>query len=117
MSQPSGTASTHDYRAGGGNETFPFGQPIVWQPDPAVQARSNLQRFMQRHGIGDYANLQARAVADIAWFWDAVMEDMGIEFYRPYSQIVDLRDGMEFPRWCVDGEKSTGRGVHGPGRP
>ncbi len=86
-----------------GNETFPFGQPIVWQPDATIQARSNLQRFMNRYDIGDYESLQARALADVGWFWQAVMEDMGIEFYRPYSQILDLSEGMEFPRWCVDG--------------
>ena len=44
------------------------------------------------------------ANADIAWFWDAVLLDLGIEFYRPYSQVVDLSDGSEFARWCVDGE-------------
>ncbi|MCC6169089.1 MAG: AMP-binding protein, partial [Caldilineaceae bacterium] len=59
---------------------------------------------MDRHGIDDYAELEARAVADIAWFWDAVMEELGIEFYRPYTQVVDLSDGIEFPRWCVGGK-------------
>lgn len=101
MSQPSNTLDKTNGEIG--SETFPFGQPIVWHPDPAIQQRSNLQRFMERHDIADYATLQARAVADVAWFWDAVMEDMGIEFYRPYSQILDLRDGVEFPHWCVDG--------------
>ena len=99
MSQPTNAAGDAS-----GNETFPFGQPIVWQPDVEAQKRSNLQRFMTRHGIEDYAALQARALADVAWFWDAVMEDMGIEFYRPYSQILDMTEGMEFARWCVDGE-------------
>ncbi|MCC6456738.1 MAG: AMP-binding protein [Caldilineaceae bacterium] len=88
----------------GGNETFPFGQPIVWQPDATTWQQSNIQRLMTRHGIADYATLQARAVADVAWFWEAVMEDLGIEFYRPYTQMLDLSEGMEFPHWCVDGE-------------
>lgn len=85
-------------------DTFPFGQPIVWQPDAAMQQRSNLQRFMDKHEIADYETLYARSVADIAWFWDAVLEDMGIEFYRPYSQILDMSAGVEFTRWCVDGQ-------------
>jgi acetyl-CoA synthetase len=59
---------------------------------------------MQRHGITDYAALHERSVEDVAWFWEAVLEDLGIEFYRPYSQILDLSEGIEFPRWCVDGE-------------
>jgi acetyl-CoA synthetase len=88
----------------GGNESFPFGQPIVWQADAALQQQSNLQAFMDRHGIADYASLYARSIEDVAWFWDAVMEDLGIEFYKPYSTILDLSEGVEFPRWCVDGE-------------
>lgn len=42
-----------------------------------------------------------RSTTDIAWFWDAVMEDLGIEFYEPYTQIVDLSRGIQWPKWCV----------------
>lgn len=84
-------------------DTFPFGQPIVWQPDPTEQAKSNLARLMARHAIADYATLQRQAVADPAWFWAAVLEDLGIEFEQPYSQVLDLGDGIEFPKWCVGG--------------
>ncbi|MCY4411751.1 MAG: AMP-binding protein [Caldilineaceae bacterium] len=84
--------------------TFPFGQEIAWQPNPDWIAQSNLQQFMDRHGIESYDALLARSVEDIAWFWDAVMEDLDIRFTQPYSQIVDLSDGAQFPRWCVDGQ-------------
>ena len=84
--------------------TFPFGQEIAWQPNPDWIAQSNLQQFMDRHGIESYDALLARSVEDIAWFWDAVMEDLDIRFTQPYSQIVDLSDGVQFPRWCVDGQ-------------
>ncbi len=92
-----GTASpsTHD--------TFPFGQPIVWEPDHATIQDSNLQRFMDRHEIANLDELQRRSVDDVAWFWDAALQDLQIEFYEPYEQIVDLSDGIQFPRWCVGG--------------
>jgi hypothetical protein len=32
-------------------ETFPFGQKIVWEPNPDWISASNLQRFMDRHHI------------------------------------------------------------------
>ena len=86
------------------NPAFPFGQTIVWRPNQQWIAESNLQRFMDRHNIGDYDALHARARSDLAWFWDAALADLGIEFYEPYSHIVDLRDGVEFPRWCVGGK-------------
>ncbi len=86
------------------NESFPFEQHIVWQPNPDWVATSNLRRFMDAHGIGDYDRLARRAVEDITWFWDAVIKDLGVEFSRPYTQVVDLSQGIEFPRWCVGGE-------------
>ncbi|MCB0146976.1 MAG: AMP-dependent synthetase, partial [Caldilineaceae bacterium] len=51
-----------------------------------------------------YDDLHARARADIAWFWDAALADLSIDFYAPYTQVVDLGDGIEFPRWCVGGK-------------
>jgi acetyl-CoA synthetase len=83
---------------------FPFGQDIVWEPDPDAVADSNLKAFMDQHGIDDYDALQRRSTEDIAWFWDAVLDDLGIEFYTGYDEIVDLSGGMAFPEWCVGGE-------------
>ncbi len=85
-------------------DTFPFGQTIAWQPNPEWMAASNLQTFMDRHGIADYDALMARSTGDIAWFWDAVLADLDIQFAVPYSQVVDLSEGIQFPRWCVGGE-------------
>lgn len=42
-----------------------------------------------------------RSTTDIAWFWEAVFEDLGIEFYEPYTQVIDLSEGIEWPKWCV----------------
>ncbi len=84
--------------------TFPFGQEIAWQPDSEWIAQSNLQQFMDRHGIDSYDALLARSVEDIGWFWDAVMEDLDIRFAHPYSQIVDLSAGAPFAQWCVGGQ-------------
>ncbi|MEZ4700102.1 MAG: AMP-binding protein [Rhodothermales bacterium] len=85
-------------------DSFPFGQQIAWQPNPDWIEESNLTAFMRRHGIADYDVLLERAASDIAWFWDAVMDDLDIQFYRKYDRIVDLSRGPEFPAWCVGGE-------------
>jgi len=83
--------------------TFPFDQPIVWQPNAQWVAESNLRALMDRHAIQDYDALLRRATGDVGWFWDAVMEDLDIQFYRPYTVVFDPTPGIEFPRWCVDG--------------
>ncbi|HWE00820.1 MAG TPA: AMP-binding protein [Tepidisphaeraceae bacterium] len=78
--------------------------PIVWRPGPELIAASHLQRFMKIHGIAALDELHRRSTTDIAWFWDAVLKDLGIRFHTPYSRIVDLSRGVEWPRWCVGGE-------------
>src|SRR5437773_12414609 len=45
-----------------------------------------------------------RSTTDIEWFWDAVLGDLDIQFYKPYSRVVDLSDGKPWARWCVGGE-------------
>lgn len=82
---------------------FPFDQNVAWNPDPETIAQSNLTAFMRRFEIEDLSELQGRSTQDIGWFWDAVMKHLDIRFRTPYTEIVDLSDGPEFPRWCVDG--------------
>ncbi len=83
---------------------FQFGGEFVWHPSPELIARSNLQQFIDKHRLGSYAELMRRSTTDIAWFWDTVLRDLGIEFYKPYSQVVDLSDGKPWAHWCVGGE-------------
>src|SRR5437773_6643344 len=88
-------------------EKFEFGGEIVWRPTPELIAQSHLQRFMDRHGIRSLDELMRRSTADIAWFWDAVLHELAIQFYSPYSRIVDLSRGMPWPQWCVGGEMNV----------
>ncbi len=83
---------------------FQFGGEFVWRPTPELVAQSNLQRFIKKHGLGSYDELMRRSTTDIAWFWDAVLRDLDIQFYQPYSRVVDLSEGKPWARWCVGGE-------------
>jgi acetyl-CoA synthetase len=56
---------------------------------------------MDRHHLSSFDELMQRSTTDIAWFWEAVFEDLGIEFYEPYTQVVDLSEGIQWPKWCV----------------
>jgi Acyl-coenzyme A synthetases/AMP-(fatty) acid ligases len=85
------------------SDTFPFGQEVVWTPDPDVVAEANLTRFMDRHDLSGLSALQARSTTDLEWFWNAVLEDLDLEFYRDYDEVIDLSDGLAFPSWCRNG--------------
>ena len=84
-------------------EQFTFGGEIVWRPSPGQIEEANLTRFMRLRGIAGFDELMKKSTADIAWFTDAVLKFLDIEFYEPYSSAVDLGGGNQFPRWCVDG--------------
>ena len=86
---------------------FQFGGEFVWHPTPELIAQSNLQRFVNKHGLGSYDELMQRSTTDIAWFWDAVLRDLDIQFYKPYSSVLDLSEGKPWARWCVDGEMNV----------
>ena len=83
---------------------FQFGGEFVWHPSPELIAQSNLTRFMHENEVGSFPELMHKSTTDIAWFWESVLRDLGIEFYQPYSRIVDLSAGKPTPRWCVDSQ-------------
>ena len=82
---------------------FEFGGEIAWQPTPEYRDRSRLATFINRHGLGDQDALLRRSVDDPQWFWSAVLDDLGIEFYEPYRQVLDASRGIAWSRWCVGG--------------
>ena len=85
-------------------DSFEFGGNIVWEPTPEYVEHANLTRFMHQYGISDFPELMRRSTEDVAWFTDAVLKFLDIQFYEQYSQVVDLSDGIQFPKWCVDGK-------------
>ena len=76
-----------------------------------------------RHGLGDYDTLYRRSVEDPAWFWGAIAADLGLEWIRPYQQVLDTSRGIQWARWfsggqtnlvlnCLDRHLRAGRGAH-----
>ncbi|HET9272161.1 MAG TPA: acetyl-coenzyme A synthetase N-terminal domain-containing protein, partial [Vicinamibacterales bacterium] len=83
------------------SSTFEFGGEIAWRPSREVIERSRLTAFMRRHGLPGVGALLERSTTDLEWFWRAVFEDLGVEFYEPFTQVVDLSKGPAWARWCV----------------
>ena len=78
-----------------------LGNEIVWRPTQEYIERAHLTSFMQQHHISTYAELMERSTGDVAWFTDAILKYLEIQFYKPYSQVMDLSRGIAWPRWCV----------------
>jgi acetyl-CoA synthetase len=85
------------------SHSFEFGGEIAWRPTREYIEQSLLKKFIDQHGCRDLDGLLRRALAEPEWFWAAVLEDLAIEFYEPYTQVLDTSAGMAWARWCVGG--------------
>jgi acetyl-CoA synthetase len=59
---------------------------------------------MRRYGFASYRDLVARSVEEPEWFWPAAIEDLGLEFFEPWRQVVDASRGPEWATWFVGGK-------------
>ena len=85
-------------------DAFDFGGDIAWWPTAQNRDRSRLAAFMARHGIASYDDLLRRSTDDLDWFWRAVFDDLHIEFYHPFTQLLDTSRGIAWTRWCLGGQ-------------
>lgn len=76
---------------------------FAWTPTPRLIQSSRLQRFINQHGLDSLEGLRRKAIEEPAWFWDAVVKDLGIVWRTPYSQVLDSFQGPAWPRWFVGG--------------
>lgn len=77
---------------------------LAWRPSDEVIARAQLTRFLAFCGLDSYQELQRRSTDQVEWFTEKLIQFLGVRFDAPYTQLLDLSRGPQWPRWCVDGE-------------
>ena len=103
---------------------------IVYEPSDEFLESSNVVQFMAEHDIDDYEELHRRSTTDIEgveasgldWFWDEVVDTLGLEFDEPYDAVRDdsgarrapdnaNRGGPQFTDWYVGGKLNIAHNV------
>ena len=82
---------------------------FIWNPPPELVEQANVTRLMRRLGARDYHELHPISVEEPDRFWPALIEDLGIEFSRPWDAVVDLSRGPEWATWFVGGRLNLAR--------
>lgn len=77
---------------------------IVHRPTEEFAADTNVAAFMDRYDIADYEELIERTTGEIEWFWDELVDYLGIEFYEGYDRVRDDSEGPQFTDWYPGGE-------------
>ena len=91
----------------------------IWQPTPEQTERTNVMRYMKRLGFTDREAFLRYSTDKLEEFWGDVAAELGVEWMRPYTQVLDASRGVEWTRWYVDGQlniaaNTLDRHAHGP---
>jgi acetyl-CoA synthetase len=78
--------------------------PFVWEPSPGRVAASSVVRLWRALGCESYDELHRLSVDDPERFWAAVVEDLELEFSKPWTRVLDTSGGVEWAKWFVGGE-------------
>lgn len=76
----------------------------VWYPPKELVENSNVKRFMDEYEIKDYKELVKKSGEDIEWFWKALVEEINVEWFKPYTKVYDASRGIEWTKWFIDGK-------------
>jgi acetyl-CoA synthetase len=77
---------------------------FIFVPSADQIARSNIGRFMKKHDILNWCQLVKKANSDIEWYWNAVNEDLGIEWFQKYDKTYDSLAGAPWTKWFLNGK-------------
>ena len=100
-------------------ETLEDIDQIVYEPPTGLLENSNVAEFMAKHDIEDFEELHERSTTELEgvdasgldWFWDEVVNHLGLEFYEPYDEVRDDSEGPQFTEWYVGGEVNIAHNV------
>src|SRR5690349_353378 len=77
---------------------------MVWQPSPEFIESTNVWRFMQRLGFSEREAFLRFSREEPERFWDELMRELGVEWFEPYRQVMDLSRGPEWSQWYLGGK-------------
>ena len=90
----------------------PDGERTVHEPSQEFVESTNVWQFMQAYDIPDRETLTERTTSNldgvpdsgVDWFWDELVDYLGIDFYEAYDTVRDDTDGPQFTDWYPGGE-------------
>jgi len=83
----------------------------VYHPSREFVESTNVHEFMRAYDIDDYEELIARTTSEVTgeprsgvdWFWDELVDYLGIDFFEGYDAVRNDADGPQFTEWYPGG--------------
>src|SRR5438105_1564796 len=74
------------------------------QSEAPVNTTRPALKMARRPGVERYHDLHRISIEEPDRFWPALIEDLGLEFSEPWTDVVDDSRGVEWARWFVGGK-------------
>ena len=85
-------------------------QPIAWTPTPDLIERAQLTKFMRQIGVSTWDELYEFSIRDVERFTEEVLKFLDIKFDPPYTKLLDISEGVEFPTWLRSADAPSASG-------
>ncbi|MCL5736163.1 MAG: AMP-binding protein [Actinobacteria bacterium] len=79
-----------------------LGPAPAWTPTPSEISESNIATFCRKVGLNSVHELHRWSADNREAYWRQMIDSLGIKFKTPPSSVVDLRQGVESPRWLPE---------------
>jgi acetyl-CoA synthetase len=76
---------------------------MIWEPPRDFIENTNVWRFMRRLGFTDREAFLSFSREQPERFWDELMREMRVEWFEPYSSVLDASRGPEWTQWFLGG--------------
>ncbi|PSP98278.1 acetyl-CoA synthetase [Halobacteriales archaeon QS_4_70_19] len=76
---------------------------VVHEPPEGYVEGTNAYEFAQAHGYDSLDELVGASADDVEWFWDALPDHLGVEWYEEYDTVRDDSGGPQFTEWYPGG--------------
>jgi len=84
---------------------------VVYSPSQSFVESTNVYDFMRTYDIDDYEALIERTTTSVpgeprsgvTWFWDELVDYLGIDFYEGYDAVRNDAEGPQFTEWYPGG--------------
>jgi acetyl-CoA synthetase len=95
------------------NETHDLGRAApVWYPAPDYIRGSHVENVMRAMEIkldmatpeAAYREFYRRSIAEPEAFWRATLDEIGVEWFAPFTRLADLSKGLQWPTWFPGGQ-------------
>ena len=73
----------------------------AWFPTEDEVEKTHISAVMRELNLDSYEALHSWSVHHRADFWRLMIEQLEIQFHRKFSEVMDLSNGDEFPKWLV----------------